>query len=44
VDFLRSHEAYKCFWGDQDQPSYRRLFFAARKTNLDAFRNAPRLC
>jgi hypothetical protein len=31
VDFLRSHEAYKYFWGGQDQPSYRRAFFREEK-------------
>jgi hypothetical protein len=31
VDFLRSHEAYKYFWGAHDQPTYRRAFFRGEK-------------
>ncbi len=44
VDFLRGNEPYKYFWGAQDQPTYRRAFFRAENTDLNAFRNAPRLC
>ena len=31
VDFLRGNEAYKYFWGAQDQPTYRRAFCRGEK-------------
>lgn len=31
VDFLRGNEAYKYFWGAQDEAAYRRAFFRGEK-------------
>jgi len=31
VDFLRGNEAYKYFWGAQDEPTYRRAFLRGEK-------------